>query len=225
MIKHDEYSDSNSISPAHEENQDSILADEEAMIFAVADGVGGYEGGKTASSLAIEILRKEAGEISNEDQIRSCFEKIHKAMLAKARELDSPFMGTTLAAAKILEEKVLLANVGDSPIFLIQGGKAIAFYYDDSQRSTDPSNMWSLKRYAGFGPDSLHAHSRTMTPKKGDILLLCSDGISDNILGSHRNLDRLADLVTRNHSAKKLVEEAMRLNYKRDDMSAILLFF
>ncbi len=195
------------------------------MIFAVADGVGGYEGGKIASSLAVDILKQNARTISNEEEFRSCVENVHLAMLSVARELGFPLMGTTVAAARLIGGQVLIANVGDSPIFLIRDRKVIALYYDDSQRYEDSRNLWALTQYAGFGARKLTVHTRTLASEKGDVLLLCSDGVSDNLLEPSRNFDRLVDLVMTSRSAKVLVEEAMGINYKRDDMSAILIFF
>ncbi|MGI0084531.1 MAG: PP2C family protein-serine/threonine phosphatase [Nitrososphaerales archaeon] len=226
MIKHDEYSESNSISVHHAENQDSLLVDEDHLAFAVADGVGGYEGGKVASSLAVEILRKKMKGISDEEELRSCIQELHSTMLARAAELGYPLMGTTLAVSKIFEneEKILSANVGDSPIFMIRSGDVIQLYHDDSQRFANPRNMWALTQYLGFGPESLLVHSKTTAYREGDIVVLCSDGVSDNILGPDVNLGFFGELVTKTRSAREIVKKAIMTNLKRDDMSAIFLF-
>ena len=78
LVRFDAYSASNSIGSGHSENQDSYLADMSALIFAVADGVGGYEGGKVASDLAIGALRNRAGEIQNEFVAKAVLEDIHE---------------------------------------------------------------------------------------------------------------------------------------------------
>lgn len=226
LIKHAEYSDSNSFSAHHSENQDSLLIDEEHNVFAVADGVGGYLGGKIASTLAVEILQQRMKKISDEEELGACIREMNAKMHAKANELDYPMMGTTIAVSKIFEndKKILSSNIGDSPIFLIRSGEVIALYHDDSQRFANPKNMWALTQYVGFGPGNLLVHTKTTDYKEGDILLLCSDGVSDNILGQHLNLNLVAGLVTKSRSAKELVKKALEINLKPDDMSAILLF-
>ena len=226
MVRHDEYSESNSVSVNHPENQDSLLVDEEHLVFAVADGVGGYEGAKLASELAVKTLEQRMKGITNEEELRTCLQEMHTEMLAKAKELGYPLMGTTIAVTKIFEEgrTILSANVGDSPIFLIRAGEATPLYYDDSQRFKNPKNTWSLTQYVGFGPENLEVHSRTTAFREGDVLLLCSDGVSDNILAHDMNLGVISELVTK-RSAKDLVKKAMSAGVKHDDMSAILLFF
>jgi serine/threonine protein phosphatase PrpC len=225
LIEHSEYSDSNSIGPGHAENQDSFLVNEQKMIFAIADGVGGYEGGKIASSIAIDILEHDAENISDEGKFRLSFDKVFKAIISKSKELGFQFMGTTLSAARVLGNKILFANVGDSPIFLIRHGKAIGFYFDDSMRERNPKNLWGLRQYVGFPLEGSVVHTRTAIRESGDILILCSDGVADNIIGPDMNMGLLEDLVIRTRSARKIVEEAIRMNYKRDDMSAILVSF
>lgn len=220
-MEHSEFSDSNSIGGDHRENQDSILVDEKNSIFAIADGVGGYEGGKIASLLAVQLLQENLTRDSTEGSLRETILKIHDDMQSQARELDHPYMGTTLAVCKIVSGKsAICANVGDSPIYLVRNGSAAALYKDDSERYSNPQNTWSLTQYLGLPVGKIEIHSRITDLKKGDILIICSDGVSDNLFGG--GLQSVAELA-KSLNAKQLVETAMKKNLKHDDMSAILI--
>ncbi|HKW05526.1 MAG TPA: PP2C family serine/threonine-protein phosphatase [Nitrososphaerales archaeon] len=220
-MEHSEFSDSNSIGGDHRENQDSLLVDEEKSIFAIADGVGGYEGGKIASLLAVQLLQENLGRDSTERDLRECIRQIHDDMQNQAKELDHPYMGTTLAVCKIVSsDSAICANVGDSPIFLVRNGSAVALYQDDSERYSNPQNTWSLTQYLGLPVGRIEVHSRITDLMKGDVLLICSDGVSDNLFGG--GLGSIAELA-KPLDAKQLVEAAIKKNLKHDDMSAILI--
>lgn len=202
-----------------------MLASKTSLVFAIADGVGGYRGGKEASEIAIDIIKNESSNLENEQALSSCLLRIDQEIKQKAHELNYVDMGTTVALAKILptESKVITANVGDSPIFLISGNTVDPIYKDDSMRFEDPSNMWSIIQYLGYdGPLEIHYKSANYT--KGDYLLLCSDGVSDNILGTNNNLSKIGDIVREARGdAKVIVKRAVEIGIKHDDISAVLV--
>ncbi len=221
------FSDSNSVGGFHSENQDSLFASVTNFVFTIADGVGGYLGAKEASEIAVQIIKDRLMILDSEKALETCVLEIDRKIKERAKELHNLGMGTTLALAKVLPESktILTANVGDSPIFLIKGGedKVILLYKDDSERFEDPGNMWSINQYLGFG-GRVTIHIKSTDYDKEDILLLCSDGISDNILGTTNDISKLRDLVLKNKSAKALVEIAMETGLKSDDMSAVIVF-
>src|ERR1700730_10207729 len=104
MVRFDVYTSSNSIGPGHFENQDSYLADISTQTFAVADGVGGYEGGREASSQAVAALRNKAGEIQNEFSMKSSLEEISEQLLHTAKSLNHKNMGTTISVVKVFPD-------------------------------------------------------------------------------------------------------------------------
>lgn len=227
-ITFDVYSDSNSIGLDHSENQDSLYASGTSLVFAVADGVGGYLGGKEASQIAVDIIRDKSLVLNSEEALSSCCMEIHEAVLDQASKLGYDGMGTTLALAKIIPEKkeILTANVGDSPIFLVSKNDIVSVYKDDSMRFEDPTNMWSIVQYLGFDSrEDPKIHTMTTNYDEENILLLCSDGVSDNILGTSNNLTKLRNVINETRNVRELVREAMRIGLKADDMSAILIFF
>jgi PPM family protein phosphatase len=228
LVQVDSFSDSNSVGIIHAENEDSVLADAGSLLFAVADGVGGYEGAKIASRMAVEKLSEYNEKIKDEASLRAEIQQIHAEITKKAKELGILGMGTTIAAAKVVtdskHQKLMCANVGDSPIFLIRDEDVIPLYFDDSERLRDSGNMWTLLSYLGFGPEKITVHTSSAEFEKGDILILCSDGVSDNILGPENDLESLGRLARETRSAEAIVRTAMEKHFKPDDMSAILVF-
>jgi len=213
------------------------------MLFAVADGVGGYQGGKEASELAIGALRNRAGEIQNEILAKSVLEDIHEQLLHTAKSRNFRFMGTTIALTKILPDlqsgrggKILTANVGDSPILLFRNSSEIyddssytKIYTDDSFRNKMPGSMWAIVQYLGLESTEINVHTQTVDYLSGDAVLLCSDGISDNLLSDdtysrRRGAGDVGEIVRKTGSARVLVEEAIRAGVKPDDMTAVLVF-
>ena len=229
MIQHDVFTSSNSIGPGHQENQDSFLASTQSLLFAVADGVGGYKGGKEASSLAIERLQLSAEKIRDESSMTAMLETIDGEIRQRARLLHFKDMGTTIAVAKLLPDstRLITGNVGDSPLLFFRSNapsdSVETVYADDSYREEDPSSMWGITQYLGVEEVKVHAHTRMFEYSTGDILLICSDGITDNLLFPDSQRERLAKLARRSRSAKLLVEEAIRAGIKHDDMTAIII--
>ncbi len=243
-MRFDAYSASNSIGAGHSENQDSYLGDMSTMLFAVADGVGGYEGGKDASELAIASLRNKAGEIQNEVLARSALEEIHEQLLHTAKSRNFRNMGTTLSLAKIFPDfqtgrggKALTANVGDSPIFLFPNSETNFYsdpayrkvFTDDSFRDESPGSMWAIVQYLGMEADEITVHTQNFDFQEGDVILICSDGISDNLMGENtysrkKRTGDVGEIVRKTGSARKIVEEALQAGIKADDMTAVLIF-
>lgn len=156
-------------------------------------------------------------------------EEMHDQVRRRARSLHYMNMGTTIAVVKVLSDsKILTGNVGDSPILLIPGsGSEQSFRYvftDDSHRDSDPGSMWGITQYLGLGEMEMDFHARTFDCSPEDMVLICSDGVTDNLLnpGIRRGM-RLPEIARRFRSAKKIVEEALAARVKPDDMTVVLV--
>jgi serine/threonine protein phosphatase PrpC len=175
------------------------------------------------------------------DGLASTFLDIHSRILGEARRRGFFGMGTTLAAAKLVnvpehpetengrlrnEKRFITANVGDSPILLVKrkDGSEVECFHDDSERARNPSNMWSVVQYLGYEEGAPKVHSRQVEYETGDILLLCSDGITDNLVLAGRSYELLAKMALRTRSAKRIVQSALSSRIKRDDMTVVLVF-
>ena len=240
MVRFDVYTASNSLGTAHTENQDSYLADISTETFAVADGVGGYVGGREASQQAVMALRKRGGEIQNVFSMKSALEEIHEQLRHTAKSVGHKNMGTTIAVLKVLPNfapgtggKIVAGNVGDSPILFFPSGDDSDLYekisVDDSLREKVPGDLFGITQYLGLDSRELQVHATTLDYQSGDIVLLCTDGISDNLLGDRvysqkRGTGNISELARLHGRAQMIVEEAMRARIKPDDMTALLVF-
>ena len=191
-----------SVGQVRELNEDSFLVDERLTLYAVADGMGGHQGGEVASRTAIEALRAAvaSGRAIN-DAIRSA----NSAVLEKASGApDLEGMGTTLTAVVAPEgsDTLLIGHVGDSRAYLVRD--------DRLERLTeDHSLVEELVREGRLTPEQAEIHPQraiitralgvdaevdvdvyTTRVRVGDRVLICSDGLTTMV--RERDVERLA---------------------------------
>jgi len=185
-------------------NQDSYSVDlldprGNAALLLVADGMGGYEGGEVASRLAVEAVRgrvlaqaadwAERGTLA--DGLMQGFIAANKAILqAQEEEPDRSSMGTTLTAALIWGDRVILAHLGDSKacrmskdgVTLITSDHNVAGELFQSghltaeQAAVHPQRH-VLTRALGIG-DAIQVDRHEIAWQPGDTLLLVTDGLT-----------------------------------------------
>ena len=177
-------------------NEDSLLVGEgrDETLFVVADGIGGFEAGEVASSIAVDVLKDVGPSESLEDAIREA----NRRILAAARA-DERFhgMGTTVVAMRFGgtgEEPVAqISHVGDSRAYLLRGGELKPVTEDHSlvaelvrsgdltrdQASEHPQK--NLITRALGAEEEVDVDTVVLPVEPGDRLLLCSDGLSDMV--------------------------------------------
>ncbi len=161
-------------------------------LFAVADGIGGFEAGEVASSIAVEVLK----ELEPEEPFGSAIREANRRILAAARSDDKlSGMGTTVVALRFAgtreEPEVEIAHVGDSRAYLLRAGKLTALTEDHSLvaelvRSGDLTRAQAaehpqknlITRALG-ATEEVEAETDLVPVEAGDRLLLCSDGLTD----------------------------------------------
>lgn len=174
------------------ENEDSILAQETEgfILAAVADGLGGHGGGKTASSLAVQILeeRQERLKTMREEDLRAVCDEINERILAAQTPVLR--MKTTLALALVSGDALAFLHVGDSRVYLFRAGTI-------EYQSKDHSVSQLAVLTGAIKPEQIRFHEdrnkvlRSLgsengaTPDirllegplhPGDAVLLCTDG-------------------------------------------------
>src|SRR5215216_1912949 len=177
-------------------NEDALLVGEgrDETLFAVADGIGGFEAGEVASSIAIEVLKELEPGASFEAAIR----KANRRILAVGRG-DERFsgMGTTLVAVRFggtqEEPAAQIAHVGDSRAYLLRGGDLRPLTEDHSLvaelvRSGDLTRdqaaehpQKNLITRALGAEEEVEVDTAVLPVEAGDRFLLCSDGLSDMV--------------------------------------------
>jgi PPM family protein phosphatase len=204
-------------------NEDRYLADE--GLFAVADGVGGHQAGEVASQTSVETLLKtfREGEHTTEGLV-AAFEAANHAVWELAQgSREKRGMGTTLTALALVqvdgEEQLALANVGDSRAYMLQQGELLQLTEDHSlveelvrdgkltpaEAQVHPQRS-IITRALGMEP-AIQVDSWEITPFTGDRILLCSDGLT-NELSDERIASTLRQLADPQEAAHDLVRQA-----------------
>ncbi|WP_088809507.1 MULTISPECIES: Stp1/IreP family PP2C-type Ser/Thr phosphatase [Listeria] len=215
-------------------------------IVIVADGMGGHRAGDVASEMAVKLLSEAWQETEEflhandvEDWFRIVIQKINRVITAEAeKEPELKGMGTTLVAAIFTRSQAIIANVGDSRGYLLQGEKFV-------QITEDHSLVNELLRKGEISKEDAENHPRKnillralgvegfvdtdtfITPfQTEDILLLCSDGLSNmiseaemrQVLTSKRTLAEKADSLITKANANGGEDNITVLLLKRDNV-------
>ena len=175
------------------ENEDRFLLDEAAMIFGVADGVGGLPGGAEAAQLAIEEIggTLHAAPLDREPDLNDAVQHANRMVSALGQDI-SPTMGigTTLTIGCVRGNKLTIAHVGDSRCYGIEKGEFARLTEDHSVENEarlrrvrgevvyyHEANRNALTRCIGQPtPPEVDLITREIAP--GDRFLFCTDGVT-----------------------------------------------
>jgi protein phosphatase len=180
-------------------NEDSFVAESALGLFAIADGLGGYDGGEVASSIAATTLVEAHAEPSPlggsirgaEELMAYALRTAHRAIVERRSE-KLLHMGTTLSAIHFLKDAAVIGHIGDSRIYRLHDGALQRLTRDHRLVEELPESMRSpelgavLSRALGVG-DELQFDLSTTAIAVGDRFLLCSDGLTD-FVGDQRIL-------------------------------------
>lgn len=215
-------------------NQDACAFDELNLpgggaLLVVADGMGGYDGGEVASRLAVETLRTQvlpgaAGWVEQGTVADGLLDAIHEAnqaiLQAQVERPDLAHMGTTLTTILVQGSQLHVGHVGDSKAFLVGPGRAIQVTSDHNvpgellqsghltaQQAAVHPQRHVLTRALGVR-DELLVEQLELTWQPGDLLLLCTDGLSN--LVTLAEIQSLASQYAPEALADQLVDLANR---------------
>lgn len=178
------------------------------MLLALSDGMGGAAAGEVASSLALGTLVRELHRSKNERMDRALEAAVHVAnarVLEAASTTGREGMGATLTAVVIVEGVAWIAEVGDSRAYLLRDQRLHQLTRDQSyvqmlvdmgalsaEEAKESPKRNVILQAVGTAPE-LRVELGALSLRRGDRLLLCSDGLS-NELEDHE----LAELLGRN---------------------------
>jgi PPM family protein phosphatase len=199
-------------------NEDSFVLDDEAGVFAVADGMGGHQAGEVASALAIDALRTGLADGRPLDEV---IVDANTAVVARASE-DPGLrgMGTTLTAAVRGDDQVLvIGHVGDSRAYLLRGDTFEQLTVDHSvvaeliaagqlteaEAEIDPRRAM-ITRALGIDVD-VEVDVIPVELELGDRVLLCSDGLNATVHDDDM-AELLRGVADRARAAQALVDAA-----------------
>ena len=169
-----------------------------ARIMAVADGIGGIEGGEIASKIAIdtvnELLSSSPVDSMDEDSLKELLTKVYqeanvRILKSALADQDHMGMGTTLTVAVIRARRVIVAHMGDCRGYLIHGSAM-------TQMTADHTYAAELLRNRSITQEEFDTHPERHTLVKslgenaflipdlyvyniiyGDVVMLCTDGL------------------------------------------------
>ncbi|MDZ4732603.1 MAG: Stp1/IreP family PP2C-type Ser/Thr phosphatase [Nitrospirota bacterium] len=196
------------------QNEDRFVVDPPLGLYVVCDGMGGGNAGEIASALAVESVRAHLAEATRHvdlpligpcdatvsapanrlaSAIRAANDAVHRESWSRPEYAG---MGTTVVAALLFEEILVIAHVGDSRLYLIRDGTIQALTTDHSWVAeqifkgimTETEAEQSPRRNIvtrAIGVESNVDVELTEVPVKGgDMLLLCSDGLTRGVRAS-----------------------------------------
>lgn len=232
-----------------EQNEDSLFYDDGMGLYVVADGMGGHNAGEVASRLVVETIRDYLNQDQADDPSQNTVntdEKLSKnarRLLASIhlsnrvvhqtalKNEDYKGMGSTVSAVYFTDRTFIVANVGDSLVYLIRNGNikllSVPHTLVAEQAELDPENaelLWSdfkhvLTRAMGVD-NSVQADINEIPFFINDILVISSDGLTDKT--TPEEILELVDDQRSDQACQKLVDLA-NTRGGDDNITAIVL--
>lgn len=238
-MTHWRYAEATDTGLVRQSNQDAVFVDDSLAI--VADGMGGHAAGEVASEITIELLREGFQSDSTVEGLYNAINAANVAVLSDARDNPNHFgMGTTVIALGLTvdDEGVsspTLCHVGDSRAYQLRDG-ALRLLTEDHSVAEEWVRMGRLtpeeaavhpRRHQltrGVGvEDTIAVDVMSVHAQMGDRLLLCSDGLSNEL--ENDTIARLASApFTLEESVTNLVNAAKEAG-GRDNITAVLIEF
>ncbi len=232
-------------------NEDSILANQKIInncsmntysalsleninktIFAIADGMGGYEKGELASKIVLTALN----ETSIENGIESSLKEAKKELNSLVnKDLNLYGIGATLAGVSISETEIQIFNMGDCRVYRFSAGflekvskdhSKVQVLFDlgeisEDEMRTHPNKNIVTSALSGDNKDAVdEIYFKTLKNKKKQIFFICSDGLWETLSIEELEecfVDKLIDSIA-TEILQKINEKV-----KNDNLSFIIL--
>jgi protein phosphatase len=232
-------------------NQDRILMDASLGLFLVCDGMGGHQHGEEAAEVAAASIRfsidasRDRMDVSwpfgytfeqsiDANRLGTAIRVSNRQVWRRAEQsMESSGMGTTVAAVLLEDQTAIVANIGDSRVYLFRDGALSQLTTDDtmvqgmvSKGLLSPENaaihpMRNVLTQAAGSQESVDVHIHEQVLESGDLLLLCSDGLYGSV-----NADLMTSILDSSgpveHAVNRLISEAIQAGAS-DNVSAVVL--
>lgn len=210
-------------------NEDSWRELQEEQFFVLADGMGGHQAGEIASKETVDhlctLFRQHFSSLSSinltdaQDFLCELIQQVNLTVYQMGRERqDLKGMGTTLCCILLHPEGLIYGHVGDSRIYRFRQHKLEQLTHDHSllrelidqgqlneQQAEEFLYKNIITKAIGTEPyvEPTLTHS---TLEIGDILLMCTDGLSD--LVGHAEMETILDQMPQQDAVKQLIKRA-----------------
>ncbi len=222
-------------------NQDCVYTCEVPLgnlpnLFIVADGMGGHNAGDYASAYTVKAIEREVMMCEEKEPIRIMREAIECANVEifrkAAAEEDFKGMGTTVVVATVVDDILYVANVGDSRLYLID--EQIQQITKDHSLVEEMVRIGEIDRSAARSHPDKNIITRAIGAsetieidffevdlKKGDLILMCSDGLTNMIEDEDIRM-----VVRAQRDVVQIVEELIKVanhNGGKDNIAVIIV--
>ena len=227
------------------QNQDAyqiVKLDRNSLLCIVCDGMGGAKSGNIASTLAMDVFVEEVRRTwkpgitqqTLEQMLRGAVKLANFTVFDQAQQFEEfDGMGTTLVAALISGNRVTVVNVGDSRAYKVDGDgitqvtrdhSLVQMMVDRGELSPEIARTYPGKNFItrAIGTESMvECDLYHLDVKKGDFLLLCSDGLS-NMMDEQEMLFEIVHGVKKQHCCQRLLNIAKNRGAP-DNVTSILI--
>jgi serine/threonine protein phosphatase PrpC len=239
------------VGQVRENNEDRVglWARHGVVLALVADGMGGAVAGEEASRLVVEAVQADflgeargsetlrtLSEDEISDKLRSAVRRANQAVIQRASEHpEFQGMGTTMTLAFVRDSRVVVAHVGDSRAYLVDGQEGwINQITDDhsfvealvasghitsEQAAVHPMRNVLYRALGQMNDTEADLYSRTLT--EGDWLILCSDGLTRHV--SPAEIIEITEQSDRPESAAQALIDLANKRGGEDNISAIVI--
>lgn len=227
------------------QNQDAYhieKLDRNSLLCVVCDGMGGAKSGNIASTLAVDVFVQEvrrswvSGMASDqlEQMLRSAVKLANFTVFDQAQQFEEfDGMGTTLVAVLVRGGRATVINVGDSRAYKVDGDgirqitrdhSLVQMMVDRGELTPELARTYPGKNFItrAIGTEPLvESDIFHLDVKKGDYLLLCSDGLS-NTVDEQEMLFEIVHGVKKQHCCQRLLDIAKNRGAP-DNVTSILI--
>jgi len=227
-----------------------FAVDDNGVVVAVSDGMGGALAGEVASTMAVETVSEKLLEsdpdatLTPEDQEHYLVSRLYESTVYAnylihnqgRTEPQYQGMGATFTGLGITPRSADIVQVGDSRAYLVRNGKIYQVTKDQSlvqqlidaqQISPEEAESHNLKNVilqALGAQNEIYPVSARVAPHRGDVFLLCSDGLSNKVSAADMQRIVLQNNDDLSKAAAQLVTEANH-NGGEDNITVILARF
>lgn len=226
-------------------NEDALAFDADLGVAVLADGMGGYNAGEVASSMAVLFVKSElVRHLSDNDlhhnpaqvaqMIETSFDKANLSILNAANA--NPHyvgMGTTLVAGVFHGGSLVLGHIGDSRCYRLRDGMLTQITKDHSMLQEQVDAGYLTPEQAAYAPgknlltralgveDVVRVEIHEHPIQEGDLYVMCTDGLTDMLTDK----DILSTLDSQTNLALMATELVARANINggRDNISVLLV--
>ena len=216
------------------------------LSFVVADGMGGAAAGEVASQMAVDMLHAEFKEADLGNTVKAeaavigvleaAIHKANAAIFKKGQDSkDHQGMGTTLTASVILGDSLYLSQVGDSRGYILRKGKLVQMTRDQSligqlieegtltEEQAEKLGGKNIILQALGVEETLKIDSKRYDILRGDVLLLCSDGLSGMVTDA--KMEEILNAEPDPVKAGRALIDAANAGGGKDNITCILAKF